>query len=309
MKNCTIMFDFQNLAFRHFFINAVEGRTSEPQYGLWKYNVFNSIYQALYKVNNVDEVIIAVDDKQSWRKVYYPRYKEKRKLRRKQQDDVNWQELYNEISKFVLELIKYTPFKTLKVLNCEADDVIGVLTSELRNNKKVVVVSNDEDYLQLYGKNVELYHPTKQSIMEMKYKSPEEFIILKCLTGQSKDDIPNVKTPDDWGKTPETEGTRKPAMGPKTAKKVLDGGLEKWLNTKYVNEKYGEIDLMRNFKRNRVLMDFNFIPHIIKARINESYKSVGKPSIENLYKFFKMNGMRGFMEDYTRVEKKISELL
>jgi 5'-3' exonuclease len=79
-KNVVLLFDFNNLAIRSFFgVKEVAEDPNDIQWGLWMWNVFNSIYQSLWKFKNVDEVILAVDDSNSWRKAAYNRYKESRK--------------------------------------------------------------------------------------------------------------------------------------------------------------------------------------------------------------------------------------
>jgi 5'-3' exonuclease len=79
-KNVVLLFDFNNLAIRSFFgVKEVAEDPNDIQWGLWMWNVFNSIYQSLWKFKNVDEVILAVDDSNSWRKAAYSRYKESRK--------------------------------------------------------------------------------------------------------------------------------------------------------------------------------------------------------------------------------------
>jgi 5'-3' exonuclease len=94
-KDVTLLFDFNNLVIRSYF--GVKEITEDPndiQWGLWMYNCFNSIYQTLWKFKNVNEVILAVDDTNSWRKAVYNRYKESRKEKKKE-SIVDWDTLYS----------------------------------------------------------------------------------------------------------------------------------------------------------------------------------------------------------------------
>jgi 5'-3' exonuclease len=256
----------------------------------------NSIYESLYKVKDVKEIILAVDSKKSWRSLYFPRYKEARRKQRDKKTDVNWEELFSVMHNFFNELRTHLPFKVIKVRNSEADDVIAVLCLDIIKDHKHVI-SNDEDFLQLCSFDVTLYNPSKQQ--EVVCKDPEKFIIEKSLTGQAKDGIFNVKTPSDWGLTEDTNNKKKPGFGPAALKKVMEYGWKKWLK---------DNDLQNNFRRNRVLMDFNLIPISIRSNIRKAYETYEMPDPNNIYTFFKKNGFTGFLEDFTNVERKLMEL-
>ena len=297
----TILVDFNNLAFRCFFIKEVAMTTTSPDYKLWRFMVFDSIYKFSNIEKNINEVIIAVDDTNSWRKSYFSRYKESRKNKRKKVD-IDWAELYHNLSSLGADLRHHMPFKVLKIKSAEADDIIAVLAQELYGDN--IVISNDEDYLQLCSAHVKIWHPKKK--VYVKVDDPEEFVTMKCMTGQAKDDIFNVKTPDDWGKTEETEGKRKPGFGPKAYEKAVDYGLEEWLMTQ--TDAYGNHDLEKHFHRNQVLMDFNYIPNTIRKRIMQAYKIYNYPPPENIYKFFKKHGMRGYLEEFSMTESKLLKM-
>jgi len=303
MNNVVILFDFNNLVFRNFFVKDINAHTTTPDYMLWRYNIFNSIYQSLWKHSSVTEMIIAVDDRSSWRKSYFNRYKESRKKQR-DKSDVNWKELFEQLNMLVADLKHYMPFKVIKIRSAEADDIIGILASVLKED--CVVISNDEDYLQLCSDRVKIYNPGKKEYTVC--EDPQGFIHMKSFMGQKKDDIFNIITPNDWGQTEETEGKRKPGFGEVAYRKVLKEGIEAWLDKKHKNKWYGEIDVKENLKRNKILMDFRYIPQTIKNRVYDAYNDYTFPPPSNIYQFFKKYNMRGFLEDYTKVESKLLEL-
>lgn len=292
-----ILFDAHNLAFRTLFVPDVEINTPNPNFQLWKYMMINSVYESLYRVDNTTEVILAVDDTKSWRSLYFPRYKESRKIQREKKEDIDWQYLFKTLNDFYLEIKEHLPFKVLKVQNSEADDIIAILCKEILKEPKHII-SNDEDFLQLCSENdVILYNPSKKEVISC--ENPEMFVIEKSLLGQKKDDIFNIKTPSDWGLTPETQGKKKPGFGPAALEKTLIYGWEKWIKDNNYED---------NFKRNRVLIDFNYIPKSIRSNIRKAYETYEFPEPENIYKFFKNNGFTGFLEDFTKVEKRLLEL-
>jgi len=299
----TVLVDFNNLCFRHFFANEeIAIATPHPNFTIWRYTMINSIYHMLTKFNNVSKLVIAVDDKNSWRKSYFPRYKESRKKTR-DKSDVDFSILYAQIDEYRKELRHHFPFKIIKVQSAEADDVIAVIAMEGKDD--YVIVSNDEDYLQLCNDKIRIWNPKDNEFKV--YEDTEEFIVKKCLMGQSKDDIFNILTPNDWGMTESTIGKRKPGFGPAAYDKVEN--LKEFLRKPYKHKLYKEpFDLEKHFKRNRILMDFKKIPNTIRDRIWKEYDNNGFPPPRNMYEFFKKYNMRGFLENWTDMEPKFMKL-
>lgn len=301
-KKNTVLIDFNNLCFRVLFSKDVDIH-GKQNFSIWKYFVFDSIYRAIWLDRNINEVVIAVDNKHSWRKSYFSRYKERR---RKQRDDtLDWNLIFGEMNKLSSELKHYMPFKVLQIMSAEADDIIGIIALHTDNN--CIVVSNDEDYLQLCSKRVKVYSPSKRKYVNC--NNPEKFIISKCLMGQSKDDIFNVITPDNWGKTKLTEGKKKPGFGKVALKKVEKIGYKKWLQEKKTYKNFDTtVNPEKNYSRNRILMDFKKIPKIIEGRILDQYYNQTYPPSENIFQFFKIYNMHGFIEKIHSIENRLSRM-
>ena len=291
------MVDFNNLAFRMLFNKEVDITSASPNFQLWKYLVFNSLYQEISKSSKINEVIIAMDDNKSWRKKLFPRYKESRKKNREKQVDIDWKQLYDNFNGLAYDMKTHMPFKVMKINLCEADDIIGVLSLKVIK-QDILIISTDEDYLQLCSNRVKLYSPLKQEYRTC--DDPEMFIIEKSLLGQKKDDIFNIITPNDWGMTPDTEGKRKPGFGPVALKKVMAKGWENWLRENKLEDRF--------WKRNRPLMDFKYIPKSICNNIIKVYNEYEFPEADNIYKFFSTNKFRGFLDDFTPVENRLLKL-
>jgi hypothetical protein len=297
------------LAIRSFFgVKEITENPKDIQWGLWMYNVFNSIYTTLWKFKNVEEIILAIDDSNSWRKAFYNRYKESRKIKKKE-SKIDWKLLYSMMNKLASEFKHHMPFKIIKVKSAEADDVIGVLIKYMNN--PCVIIARDEDYFQCFAKNKNLrvYDPISQKL----YASEDigdikEFLLKLIYCGQRKDDIPNIITPDDWGLTESTKGKRKPGFGDKAFEKIK-GNFEEFINAGHINKIYGTVDLHKNLKRNRILMDFDKIPNTIVDRILAAYNnSHNLPPIDNVYLWFEKYSMRAFMEDIHKIENKLRVL-
>lgn len=285
-----LLFDFNNLATRTFFSKDIDAHTSSPEFPLWRYRTFDAIYKALFRVPNVQEIILATDDRVSWRKLYFQRYKESRKKMR-DKSTVDWVLYYKHLNGFMQSIKDSIPFKVLQVKNAEADDIIGVIA--LHGRGFYHIISNDEDFLQLSQRpNVVVYNPKEAK--EVSVDDTEDFIVRKSLTGQSKDDIFNIMTPLDH-----PEGKRKPGFGPVKCEKVMKEGYENWLKRKGLEER---------FKINRNLIDFQRIPQTIQNRIWKEYNSYEYPDPENIYKFCKRMGFREYMEEFTKFERMLMRL-
>jgi hypothetical protein len=300
-----VIFDFNNLAIRTYFGDK-DILGEEPRWGLWKYNVFNAVYNALWKTN-ASEVILAIDDKHTWRKSKYPRYKESRQKTKKESKH-DWEEIYLHMDSFAAELKHCMPFKVIKVANSEADDIIAVLVKKLKT--PCLIVSGDEDFNQLLiNDDIKIYDPYSKEFHTNKTVNAKEFLLEKIFCGQKKDDIPNILTPDDWGMTDKTKGVNRPGFGIKKWESIKSDYMT-FLNTPYENKIYGKIDLKYNLHRNRTLIDFDKIPDSIVCKITEAYNMYTHfPPVENIYLFFEKNAMRSFLQDVHRVESKLVRLL
>lgn len=295
LRKTVLLFDFNNLATRTFFVKDVGAHTTHPEFPLWRYMTFDAIYKALFRVEGVSEIVVACDDRLSWRKLYFERYKESRKGKR-DTSGVDWNLFYSNLNSFIKAIKENIPFKVLQVKNAEADDIIGILA--LHGEDFYYIISNDEDYLQLSDQNnVIIYNPNQAK--EVSVPDAEEFIVKKSLMGQPKDDIFNVITPLDYGLTEETEGKRKPGFGPAKCEKVLKEGYEFWLKRNGLEER---------FKINRNLIDFKKIPQTIQNRIWKAYNDYEYPEPEKIYPFCKKMGFREYIDEFTKFENMLLRL-
>lgn len=284
-----IISDWNNLAVRNIFLPMVEAKEGTPNIPLWRFITIDSILKSMNKYGHVEEVILAVDSPKTWRKLYWPRYKESRKGKR-DTSKLDWNMFHKELDSFLEDIEHGLPFKVIKVENAEGDDVVAVLARE--GGKDTVVVSNDEDYLQLCSDKIKVYNPTK--MMYTVCEDTENFLQMKSLMGQPKDDIFNIITPIDH-----PIGVRKPGFGEVSAKKVLAEGLTQWLEKKKLVERY---------KLNRNLIDFDCIPKTIQTRILNTYKSYRLADPSNIYPFFRDNGFKEYLENFEVVETKLMQL-
>lgn len=294
----TITHDVNNLAMRNLFGPDVvktdpndKTKVLSVDYELMKFRMFDSVYKSMFKAGEVREVVLAMDDKNSWRKIYWKKYKENRKDKKKS-IDLDWDEFFGVLNEFMREISTHIPFKVLQVQNAEADDIIGVLA--LDKPQDFYIISTDKDFLQLSSPRVKIYNPHKKQHIE--HPNPELFLVEQSMIGQAKDNIFNIKTPLDW----DTEaGKRKPGFGTAAFEKVLVYGWEKWLDDNNLRERY-------EFNRN--LMDFSRVPTEIKRRIFRDYDGTVLPDPNNIYTFFEKYKWPDYMGNFTNVENRLMTL-
>lgn len=117
----------------------------------------------------------------------------------------------------IKEVLKAMGVKTIEQAGLEADDLLGTISKKCeQEGMEVSVISGDRDLLQLATEHIKIRIPkTKQGKTEVedyydrdvkaRYQvTPEEFIDLKALMGDSSDNIPGV-----------------PSIGEKTATKII----------------------------------------------------------------------------------------
>ena len=88
---------------------------------------------------------------------------------------------------------------SIELINYEADDLIATYVDQiLSKGAKVTIVSSDKDLMQLYKKNVRIYDPMKNKIInkdDINNKfgvKPEKVVDVQALAGDSSDNVPGV---------------------------------------------------------------------------------------------------------------------
>lgn len=141
-----------------------------------------------------DTVLILGDGRSEYRKAIYPEYKANRKsyTEEEREEFLEFLEEYNR----ALTLL---PYKVIKFPDAEADDIAAYLVDKLSDNfDEIWLLSTDKDWDLLLKDNVHRFsYVTRKEYrlenFEEHYGYPQEFhISVKCLQGDSGDDIPGV---------------------------------------------------------------------------------------------------------------------
>lgn len=260
-----MLVDISNFLYASFFVAQADKdvKTEEERNQYWKSLLVGMILnvKSLYKP---DEVVLAIDSKNTHRKEGYDhsfKYYKARRILKKEGSDTDWEAFYRVSNGFLDEIKANLPVKCVKVEKCEADDSIAILTSKLRD-RKIIIVSRDKDLSQLLKfPNVSIHNPIDNKLIQC--DNPHEFLILHLLKGDSGDDVPNLLSPDNIFVT---TGKRQKSITKGIIKEVLEEGLDKFVIKN---------NLLANYERNRNLIELSeeIIPQDLQTEIMYEYNN------------------------------------
>jgi len=249
---------------------------------LLRHMVLNSLRANKVKFSHeYGEFVIAADGKRSWRKDVFAFYKANRK-RDRDASELNWNMIFESLNKIRDELKTYFPYRVIHIENAEADDVIATLIKNRTNSfEKVLILSGDKDFQQLQQyPNVKQYSPVLKKFIVC--KNPDNFLKEHIIRGDVGDGIPNFLSTDDSL----VSGIRQ--------KPISSKKLETWLHnnpTEFCTE-----DMLRGFRSNEQLIDFDLIPKEIEKNIMDEYERQANKDRSKLFNYFVTNKLKGLLE-------------
>ena len=226
-------------------------------------------------------VILCCDNKHYWRKDYFPFYKSQRKHDR-EASGYDWGMIFDVLNKIRDELKVFFPYKVIDVDGAEADDVIAVLTARLSPHGPVLILSSDKDFgqLQKYS-NVTQYSPILKRFI--KIDNPKMFIKEHIIKGDRGDGVPNFLSADNTF----AAGERQKVINSKR--------LQEWLSQDA--ETFCTNDTMlRGFKRNQTLVDFDYIPDEVQKRVVEAFDENKPATKQTMLNYFIEKGLKVMIE-------------
>jgi hypothetical protein len=262
------------------FISSIIQSKNPDSENFIKHVVLNSLRANVKKFKDYGEVVLCSDSRNYWRKNIFPHYKAHRKESR-DKSSLNWDLIFSSINQLKDDIREHFPYKLLEVPGAEADDIIGTLAPRHSAHEPIIIISSDKDFVQLQKyPNVKQYNPMLNVFVTS--KDPVKDLKEKIIRGDAGDGIPNTLSNDDVFIT-------KTRQKPISTKK-----LEEWLTkdpSSFLNE-----EELRNFNRNQILIDFDYIPKDIKEAIVHSYENTQKGNNSKLYKYFVTNRMMNLLE-------------
>jgi hypothetical protein len=143
-----------------------------------------------------------------------------------------------------------------------------------------MILSSDKDFAQLQRfPNVEQYSPILKKVI----KEPLPLAQLKQLIirGDKSDCIPNILSFDDCFVT----GTRQ--------KPITEAKIINWMNQS--PEDFCNEEMLRNFRRNEMLIDLTKIPESLKQTILDTYEAAKGKSKQEFMNYFIANRLKNLI--------------
>ena len=213
MKRLLII-DFFNLMHRAFHAYPKDFKTSTDMPTNAVYGITNMLLTYLKKLEPTHLVVAFEDDEEpTFRSTEYTGYKSNRTWA---QDNPEEAEIFYKQVPAALEILTAFNIPYIKCNGYEADDIAGTLAKKAPKDTEVIILSNDQDLLQLTDSpNIKVLRPARPPFVkeklygakEVKSKygfEPQKIADYKGLRGDPSDNIPGVK-----------------GIGEKTAKSLL----------------------------------------------------------------------------------------
>lgn len=181
-----------------------------------------------------ENVYIAKDcsREQIWRNVYYDKYKALRN-----QDDSLIGATFKKVENILEDLKTKYSFNIIEHDTLEADDVIALFKKHTAP-KKMIIITNDNDYIQLCDETTSIINLQGQEIKSRIKLDPKTYLQCKIIMGDKSDNITSIMQ----------------RIGPKTAEKLAKDPVA--LQT--LLDKNPEAKA--NYELNKLLIDFSMIP-------------------------------------------------
>ena len=251
---------------------------------LVRHMVLNSLrsYEQKYG-EKYGEMVLAYDSKQYWRKQVFPYYKQNRKKDR-QRSGHDWSSIFEVLNKIRDEIKEHFPYKVVEVLGAEADDVISTLCKNKGPKELILILSGDKDFIQLHKyPGVYQYNPIAKK--NMGFDDPHLFIKEHIIKGDKSDGIPNFLSADDCF----VKGERQRPISQKN--------LAKWVDMEPSSFCMNDTQLA-NYHRNRLLIDFDYVPKEIEQQILDEFNSLNIDGKQVPLEYFQQHQLNDLMQEY-----------
>jgi 5'-3' exonuclease len=192
-NNTLLVVDALNLAFRYKHSGATEFATD-----------YIRTVDSLKKSYKASHVIIACDQGSSaYRKALSPEYKQNRKDKQEQQTDAEraaFELFFEDFLATIATIETTTSYPVLKFQGVEADDIAAYIVSQKSklSTDDIWLISSDRDWDLLVQPGVSRFsYVTRKEVTIDNWNDhydfdPEDYISIKCLTGDSGDNVAGV---------------------------------------------------------------------------------------------------------------------
>jgi len=283
-----ILVDLNQVMISNMMVQIGNHKNAEVDESMIRHMVLNSLRfnrQKFY--DDFGEMIICADDKNYWRRKSFPYYKAHRKVNR-EKSELNWNEIFTALNNIREELKEYFPYKVIQIDTAEADDIIGTIvhyegrTLVTGNEEQILILSGDKDFKQLHKyANVKQYSPTLKRWLRV--SDADAFLAEQIIRGDKDDGVPNVLSADNC------------LMVGQRQTPITKPRLEKLLMIES-DESSVSKEVLRNWHRNRQMIDLRCVPNDIQDQILDKYLEENGKSRAKLFNYFTKNKLKYLME-------------
>jgi len=281
-----ILVDMNQVTISNLMMSIGSKRQNDVDENLVRHMVLNSLrmYRSRFS-EEYGELVLCYDSKKYWRRDFFPNYKSNRKKDR-EASGLDWTTIFETLNNIRDEIRDNFPYKVLEVEGAEADDCIAAVIEYVSKTpsafENVLILSGDKDFIQLQKHNfVKQYSPVLKKFVNG--QDPRIYIKEHILKGDRSDGIPNFLSSDN---TFVDELRQRPL-----AKKKL----ETWVGLE--PEDFCSEEMMRNYQRNKTLIDLECIPSDLKDRILVEYEKPPKGERSKLLNYFIQKRLKNLMND------------
>jgi 5'-3' exonuclease len=222
----------------------------------YKDNYVNMI-ESLARSYKAGKIIVAADKgASSYRKNILPEYKQNRQATREKQTESERLEFIEFFTEFneALTILKSSEYKDiLKVFQfdgVEADDILAYISSKYKKHYDIWLISSDKDIDLLVDDNVSRFsYVTRKETRIDNWNDHYDYdldkhISIKCLTGDSGDNIPGVD-----------------GIGPARAKALVEqyGDTYDIISSMPIPSKYKYIAALNEFGKDNLLRNYRLM--------------------------------------------------
>lgn len=219
-----------------------------------------NVFKNKYNIPN-SRIIFAIDcnKKSIWRVSFFKDYKIHRILKPKVETGVNNGPIFRYAFNTLLPELEEKNFGHIFSHDyCEADDIIAITHNLIRSNddtQKIIILSSDQDNLQLIDDNTEVINVQMNSMRDKSSGDKKKDLLYKILLGDGADGIPSC-----FNKV-KNDPLLSRGFGLKAATKLIE-------NKQLLLEKLKQYpEAAKQFNLNRQIIDFSMIPEDIKNSV------------------------------------------
>ena len=212
--------------------------------------------ESLKKSYKAQHVIITCDSgSSSYRKALYPLYKQNRKDKFELQtpeEALAFERFFTEFNRVMQYYKDESGYPLFRFEKCEADDIAAYIVKKRKhyNIGNIVLVSSDRDWDLLVAPDVMRFsYVTRKEVTHDNWSEhydcdPEEYISIKCLQGDTGDNIPGV-----------------PGIGPKKAYALIKeyGSCYDIIANLPIASRYKYIQNLNEFGSDKLMLNYQLM--------------------------------------------------